>query len=168
MKPLIVIRPSVESDGPILGSWIIKPDVLRWFPMCDQREIDDSVRIWMGYSRLGASFTAEYDGKPAGMAVLYLQPYQRFSHHALFAIIVNEDFRNRGIGKALIEYFERVAREQFKITLLHLEVYDGNPAKRLYEREGYKEYGRHPRFIKEAGKYICKILMQKDITHGRT
>lgn len=165
----MIIRPSVESDGAILTSWIQKPDVLRWFPMSDQREIDDSVRIWMGYIRMGASFTAECDGKPAGMAVLYLQPYKKFAHHALFAIIVDENHRNLGIGKALIEHFEKEAREKFKLELLHLEVYEGNPARRLYARLGYKEYGKHPRFLKEDGKYLCKILMQKDLReHGRS
>lgn len=164
----MMIRPSVESDGAALTSWIIKPDVLRWFPMCDQREIDDSVRIWLGYIKMGASFTAEHEGKPAGMAVLYLQPYKRFAHHSLFAIIVDEKHRNLGIGKALIEHFEKVAREKFKLDFLHLEVYEGNPAIHLYERLGFKEYGRHPRFIKEKGKYIGKILMQKEISHGRS
>ena len=165
---MIVIRPSVEADGAILSKWIEKPDVLCWFPMCDQREIDDSVRIWLGYIRLGASFTAEYDGKPAGMAVLYLQPYKRFEHHALFAIIVDENYRNLGIGRALIEHFEKEARDKFKIEFLHLEVYDGNPAIHLYERMGFKEYGRHSRFIKVDGKYVSKILMQKDLSYGRS
>lgn len=167
MSSSIVMRPSVETDIPILASWVCRPNVLCWFPMSDQREIEDSTRIWTGYIRLGASFTAEYQGKPAGMAVLYLQPYKRFSHHALFAIIVDEEHRNLGIGKALIEHFEKEARDKFNIELLHLEVYDGNPARRLYERMGFKEYGRHPRFIKENGKYVSKILMQKDISHGR-
>lgn len=164
----IVIRPSIETDAALLSRWIVKPDVLRWFPMSDLREIEDSIRIWMGYTRFGASFTAEYDGKQAGMAVLYIQPYQKFSHQCLFAIIVSEEFRNLGIGKALIEHFEKVAREKFNIELLHLEVYEGNPAIHLYQRLGFKEYGRHPRFIKDSGKYIGKILMQKEIKHGRT
>lgn len=136
--------------------------------MNDQREIDDSVRIWMGYIRLGASFTAEYEGEVAGMAVMYLQPFKKLSHHSLFAIIVNEKFRNLGIGKALIESFEKEAREKFHLDFLHLEVYEGNPARRLYERMGYKEYGRHPRFIKVDGQYMCKILMQKGLGYGRS
>jgi ribosomal protein S18 acetylase RimI-like enzyme len=130
--------------------------------------VDDSVRIWMGYIKMGASFTAEVDGKVAGMAVLYLQPYKKFSHHALFAIIVNEQFRNQGIGQKLIERLEKEARDKFHLEILHLEVYETNPAVRLYERMGFKEYGRHPRFIKEDGKYVGKILMQKDLTHGRS
>jgi len=163
----VVIRPSIESDSTYLTSWIQKPDVLRWFPMCDQREIDDSVRIWMGYIRMGASFTAEIEGKPVGMAVLYLQPYQKFAHHALFTIIVEENFRGHGVGKKLIEHFEKEARDKFRLDFLHLEVYEGNPARRLYERLGFKEFGKHPRFIKENGHYVCKILMQKEL-YGRS
>jgi putative acetyltransferase len=162
------IRPSKEEEASILTTWIAQPDDLRWFPMTDQREIDDAVRIWAGYARMGAAFTAEYEGKIAGMAVLYLQPYQKMSHHCLFAIVVDAKHRNLGIGKALIEHFEKVARDQFHIEIIHLEVYENNPAIHLYERLGFKEYGRHPRFLKENGKYICKILMQKETGYGRT
>lgn len=163
MNLSIQIRLSKEEEAPLLAQWIAEPDILRWFPMTDQREIDDAVKIWLGYTRMQASFTAEYNGIPAGMAVLYLQAFKRFSHHCLFAIIVDAKHRNQGIGKALIEHFEKVARDQFQIKILHLEVYEGNPAIHLYERMGFKEYGRHPRFIKEDGKYISKILMQKEL-----
>ena len=159
----IHIRLSKEEEAPILAEWIAQPDDLRWFPMTDQREIDDAVKIWAGYTRMGASFTAEYEGQRAGMAVLYLQPYQKLAHHCLFAIIVEAKHRNLGVGRALIEHFEKVARDQFHIEIIHLEVYENNPAIHLYERLGFKEYGRHPRFIKVDGKYICKILMQKKI-----
>ncbi len=168
MTSQIHIRPSVVEDAPFLIGWALDPSILRWFPMTDQREVDDAVRIWMGYTRYQASFTAEYEGKPAGMAVLYLQPYKRLAHHCLFAIIVDAQYRNLGIGRALIEHFEKAARDQFHIELLHLEVYEGNPAIRLYQRLGFKEYGKHPRFIKSEGKYITKILMQKDLKNGRT
>ena len=167
---MIQIRLSKEEEAPILAKWIAGPEDLRWFPMTDQREIDDAVRIWVGYTRMQASFTAEYNGEIAGMAVLYLQPYQKYSHHCLFAIIVSAKHRNLGIGRALIEHFEKEAKERFKIELIHLEVYENNPAIRLYEKLGFKEYGRHPRFIRENGQYICKILMQKKLVgsiHGR-
>ena len=56
---------------------------------------------------------------------------------------------------------EKLAKEEFHIELLHLEVYEGNPAIRLYERFGFVKYGEHPHFIKEEGRYLSKILMQK-------
>lgn len=163
MTSSIRVRLSKEEEAPLVAQWIAEPDVLRWFPMHDQREIDDAVRIWAGYTRMQASFTADYEGVPAGMAVLYLQTFKRLAHQSLFAIIVDAKYRNLGIGKALIEHFEKAARDQFNIEILHLEVYEGNPAIHLYERMGFKEYGRHPRFIKDNGKYIGKILMQKKL-----
>ena len=96
--------------------------------------------------RLQACFTAYVDGVPAGMSTLYLQPYQKFAHQCLFAIIVDEKYRNHGIGKALLEYMSKEAKEKFNIEILHLEVYEGNPAYRLYERMGFQEFGRQPRF----------------------
>ncbi len=158
----IEIRPSLMEEGDHLRKWLDDPAVLRWFPMMNGREIDDAVRLWINYSKLGACFTALIDGAPAGMGTLYLQPYEKLAHQCLFAIIVDEKHRGKGIGKALLTHMMEVASSQFKIELLHLEVYEGNPAQRLYERLGFEEYGRHPRFIKmENGEYLTKIMMQK-------
>jgi ribosomal protein S18 acetylase RimI-like enzyme len=160
----IEIRPTPPEEAPYLTKWLIDPAILRWFPMTDAREIDDAVRIWVGYSKFGACFTAYINGIPAGMLTLYLQPYQKFAHQCLFAIIVDEKYRNKGIGRALLEHMMEEAKNKFKIELLHLEVYQGNPALRLYERMGFKVYGTQPRFIKIDGEYLDKIMMQKDLT----
>lgn len=160
---MIEIRPAVPEEATYLSQWLTDPSVLRWFPMTDAREIDDSVRIWMGYSKFQSCFTAYVDGVPVGMSTLYLQPYQKFAHQCLFAIIVDEKYRNQGIGKALMEHMINTAKHKFKIEILHLEVYAGNPAIRLYERLGFKEFGRQPKFIKIDGEYIDKIMMQKEL-----
>jgi RimJ/RimL family protein N-acetyltransferase len=151
---------SVEDAAHLLR-WLSDPKIIRWFPMFDAREIEDSVRIWIGYSRIESGITAELNGEPVGMANLYIQPYKKLAHTCLFSIIVKEDMRGKGVGKALLEYLMKYAKEKFKIEILHLEVYEGNPAKRLYERVGFKEFGCQTRFIKEDGKYIGKIFMQK-------
>lgn len=149
------------DDTAHLLRWLSDPQILRWFPMFDAREIEDAVRIWIGYSRLESGLTAEWNGEPVGMANLYIQPYKKLVHTCLFSIIVKEGMRGKGIGKALIEALMKHAKEKFKIEVLHLEVYEGNPAKRLYDRAGFKEFGRQSRFIKEDGKYTGKIFMQK-------
>ena len=158
---MIEVHPSKIEEGKELSRYLTDPAILRWFPMCDAREIEDAVKIWMGYTKFGACFSAYVDGKLAGMATLYLQPYQKYAHQCLFAIIVDEKYRNQGVGKALLEHMAERAKNQFGIELLHLEVYEGNPAKRLYERMGFEQYGKHPRFIKIGGEYLDKILMEK-------
>jgi putative acetyltransferase len=117
----------------------------------------------MSYTKLGGVLTALWDGVPCGNATLYLQPYKKLAHQCLFAIIVDEKYRGKGVGrKLMIELMER-AKNIFKIELLHLEVYEGNPAIHLYRDLGFTQYGVQKHFVKDNGVYRAKILMQKKL-----
>lgn len=157
----IQTRLATLDDIPYLKEWLNDKEVLRWFPMTDEKEIEDSVRIWMSYTRLEAGVMALVDGEPAGLANLYIQPYEKLKHQCLFSIIVASKFRGKGVGTKLLETLKKYAKEKFQVEILHLEVYDGNPAVALYRRLGFKEYGCHPRFIKEGERYFNKIFMQQ-------
>ena len=157
----LTFRLTRPEDAPYLTQWLSDPNILRWFPMLDAMEVEDAVRIWIGYSRIESGITAEWNYEPCGMANLYIQPYNKLKHTCLLYIIVKEEMRGKGIGKAMLEELMRYAKEKFKIEILHLEVYEGNPAQRLYERSGFKQFGYQSRFIKEEGKYNGKIFMQK-------
>ncbi|NDD57664.1 MAG: GNAT family N-acetyltransferase [Chlamydiae bacterium] len=155
------VRSSHPSDADSLKSWLSDPNILSWFPMMNEREVEDSVKIWMSYAKLGYGLTALMDGKPCGMLNLYIQPFTKIAHTCLFSIIVAQSLRGKGIGTFLIERGQTLAKETFAIEILHLEVYDGNPAQRLYEKMGFTVYGKQDFFIKEDGKYLSKIFMQK-------
>ncbi len=157
------VRLTAQEEAVHLIQWLSDPMVLSWFPMNNQREVEDAVRLWMNYASQGAALTAFEGEDVCGMANLYVQPFKKISHQALFAIIVDPNKRGQGVGSFLIDALERLAKDKFKIEILHLEVYEGNPAYRLYERKGFQKYGEHPRFIKEDGKYLSKIFMQKEI-----
>ena len=159
----LLIRPSQLHEDAYLKKWLKEPGVLRWFPMADDREIDDAVRLWIAYSNFGACLTAEYNGVPCGMATLYIQSYKKLAHQCLFSIIVSEYYRGKGIGGALLNELIQLAKVKFSIEILHLEVYEGNPAIHLYQRAGFVEYGVQHLFIKERGEYISKIFMQKTL-----
>jgi putative acetyltransferase len=161
MSEHLTIRFGEESDQKYLVEWLLQPGVLDGFPLADLREIEDAARIWVSYSNRQAVLTALWDGVPCGIANLYLQPYQKMSHQCLFAIIVDEKLRGKGIGTKLMEELMKLAKEKFHLEFLHLEVYEGNPAIHLYERLGFKQYGLHRHFIKDQGRYIGKIMMQK-------
>lgn len=141
--------------------WLSEPGVLRWFPMCNEMEIEDAARLLISYAKYNAVLTAEYDGVPCGLANLYLQPYRKLAHQCLFSILVSETYRGKGIGTALMTELMALAKERFKIEILHLEVYEGNPARRLYQRLGFTDFGFQKHFIKDSGEYIGKHYMQK-------
>lgn len=164
-KEHLTIRFAEESDQKFLIEWLLQPGVLEGFPLTDLREIEDAARIWVGYSKYNAVLTALWDGTPCGIAVLYIQPYQKLAHQCLFAIIVDENYRSKGVGAKLMEDLMALGKERFKLEFMHLEVYEGNRAINLYRRLGFKEYGFQRHFIKEQKdgetRYIGKILMQK-------
>lgn len=163
MKLPITLRLAEESDAPFLTQWLNHPSILQWFPMCNEREVEDAVRVWIGYSKLKAGITACHEGKPVGMANIYVSPYKKLSSQALFSIIVDNKHRGQGVGFQLLSELIRLAKEEHGITLLHLEVYAQNPAIFLYKKMGFQEYARHPRFLKLDGVYTDKILMQRKL-----
>ncbi len=84
---------------------------------------------------------AKTDGGYVGMAICFLG-FSTFHARSLINIhdfMVLEDFRGQGIGRALLDEIEIIARDMgcCKITL---EVQENNtPARRLYRSGGFKD-----------------------------
>jgi len=158
----IDIRYSDLSEGVHLKKWLSDPNVGRWFPVVDEVEIDDAVSRWIGFSRYKCSLTAFKDGTPCGIATLYLQPYRKLAHQCEFGIIVAPECRGMGIGTILLKNLMHLAKDRFRIELLHLQVYQDNPAIHLYSRLGFIEFGKQERWIKEIdGSYTGRVFMEK-------
>ena len=73
----------------------------------------------------------------------------------LHLIAVKEEYRGKGIGKQLVEYFEEISdKDKF-----FLAVADYNPnAKRFYESIGYRQVGEIPGLYREG---ITEYIMMK-------
>lgn len=163
-KSSIDIRYSELTDGHYLKEWLLEPSIGRWFPVYDKTEIEDAVQRWIGFSRYKCSLTALKDGMPCGLATLYLQPYRKLAHQCEFGIIVGKGYRGQGIGTELIKNLMYLAKDKFGIELMHLQVYSENPAIHLYERMGFKEFGRQAQWIKEIdGTYTGRLFMERSL-----
>ena len=90
----------------------------------------------------------------------YIIPKGAFhSFPYLHLIAVKEEYRDMGIGKALLDYSERTAFEM--ADRLFLVVADYNPAaKRFYERNGYQQVGEIPNLYRPG---ITEYLMTKNL-----
>ena len=90
----------------------------------------------------------------------YIIPKGAFhSFPYLHIIAVKEDYRDRGIGKALLDFSESIASKM--ADKLFLVVADYNPAaKRFYERNGYQQVGEIPNLYRPG---ITEYLMTKNL-----
>jgi RimJ/RimL family protein N-acetyltransferase len=158
----LTVRYTQPEDAEYLKKWLCDPEVRHWFPMDSEAEIEDAVRRWISFYRIKSSLTAEIDNVPCGIGTLYVQAYRKLAHQSEFGIIVAGGMRNKGIGSFLIKSLMRLAKEQFRLELLHLQVYAENPAIRLYKRLGFREFGRQTHWIKEDDRrYVGRIFMER-------
>ena len=83
------------------------------------------------------------DGAPLGYIAMTFHPMQPMDGlHSLQPgeayvdqVMVSSTVRGRGVGTKLLEWGESLARER-RSTTFALEVLNGNPARKLYERHG--------------------------------
>lgn len=158
----VQIRYGTEEDGKYWAEWLKDPVVQGYFPMLGEEENAQSVQRMQLHTRYRSVLVAEVDGEVAGVAYINLSPFRKLAHQGLFTLIVSQKHRGKGVGTKLMEQLHKLAKEGFGLEMLHLEVYEGNPAIRLYRRLGYRECGFQSHWIKlPSGEYRGKIFMDK-------
>lgn len=78
-------------------------------------------------------------------------------------VIVSSDFRNKGIGKYLIETMESIALKKYDIREMHISCFNMNTKGiLLYSKLGYLPYEIEERLDKEESK-VALIKMKKEM-----
>ncbi|WP_212125738.1 GNAT family N-acetyltransferase [Bacillus cereus] len=105
-------------------------------------------------------FIAEVDGKLVGAIDFKNGNKERISHQGAFAMTILPEYRNYGIGRALLETLINWAKNNSKIEKVCLEVMEDNlGAIQLYKNLGFFEEGRKAKGVKLDGSYQDLILM---------
>ncbi len=86
------------------------------------------------------------------------------SHKGLLrAMYVRPTHRRSGAGRQLVQAIIELARQ--KVEQLQLSVVsDNQPALRLYQTLGFRQYGLEKNALKHNGTYSDEILMSLDLT----
>jgi len=102
---------------------------------------------------------AEVDSRVVGWCdVRRMRPDSPLDHRGALGLCIRKEFRGRGIGTALMK--QNIDKCRGKFESIELTVLANNlRAIRLYERFGFKRYGKLPRAVKRAGKYFDDELM---------
>ncbi len=111
-----------------------------------------------------AVWGARVDGRLVAMVQLAFEQRPNGRHRAeVQKLVVHSAYRQRGIGRQLMEALEAAARAR-GLRLLFLDTRQGDPAERLYRSMGYAVGGTIPGYVingdgvLEATVYYYKLL----------
>ena len=108
---------------------------------------------------------ARLGGQIVGTVQLAYATKPNSTHRAeVQKLLVLRSHRSRGIGAALLEAVEPIARANDR-TLLHLDTSATGNALGLYHRCGYTRVGAIPRYARDPdGPFIDTVIYFKDLT----
>ena len=162
-SPDFDIRYTYVTDLPYLKEWLSATGMLHWFPMSDEREVEDAAQCWIGFCRYSCSLTATINGVPCGIGTLFLMPYKKVAHHCLFKLIVHPEHQRKGIGGSLLKNLKHLAKQYFRLELMHIEVFEGNPIVHLLKKYNFHEFARQDNYVKEGDQYLARILYESSL-----
>jgi RimJ/RimL family protein N-acetyltransferase len=141
------LKDSPEAFGSTFEAEVSKP--LAWF-----------------FDRLATSqiFGAFRGGEIVGIAGFASRSGEKEAHKGLlWGMYARPAARGTGVARRLVEAVLDYART--RVELIQLSVVVGNePARRLYARLGFVEYGIERNSLKFGGRYYDEILMAKQLT----
>ena len=103
------------------------------------------------------------DGQLAGIVSFQREGADRVKlrHKGLlFRMYVSPNFRGQGLAGSLIQEVINRARQLNDVEQINLTVVTTNPAKRLYERFGFRSFSLEERAIKWRGTYLTEEAMK--------
>jgi len=146
-----------EAVGREEGRWILATE--SWRSVADERRYLKSVQRHPD----AAVYVAEDDGRLVGRLSLSRDPHPASRHVADLGLMVDAEYRRRGIGKTLLEEAVVWARG-VGIRKLELHVFPWNePALRLYESFGFEREGYRKRHYARDIEFVDAILMAYEV-----
>jgi len=105
---------------------------------------------------------AEYRKNIIGLIEFDNFYHKKCTHNGLFTLFVKKSWRNKGIGKILLQQLLDWAKTNHLIRKVSLNVFSTNKnAIALYKKYGFKQEGYCPGDMIIDGKYVDSVLMYK-------
>ena len=164
MSPRYLIEPLTESDAQILSDmlfhavYVAPGTVPPSRAIVTEPELARYVEDWGRVNDVGLKGIDSRDRKPVGAAWVRLLVGENKGYGYVddgtpeLSIAVLPDYRGRGLGTRLLNALFSLAREHY--NAISLSVTKENPAKRLYDRLGF-------RVVSEQGS---SLTMKKDLS----
>jgi GNAT superfamily N-acetyltransferase len=159
MTTICTVRKLDRDDAEAWAS--LRQEALEAYPLAfgatipeDPKTLVESFLSRLTPNEESAVFGAFIGDSLIGIAGIRRNPGRKERHKALiWGMYITEGSRRKGIGAALLRTAIRQARSWSGVEQVHLAVSEvAEGARRLYERNGFQEWGREPRALCWEGR----------------
>jgi ribosomal protein S18 acetylase RimI-like enzyme len=103
----------------------------------------------------------ESESNVIGQCTIHHDEWEASEHVGLLGIIIRKDFRNLGLGRALMEFAMKEAYAKGKRKIALGTLITNERAITLYEKLGFRRIGIRKKQFLMKKKYIDELLMEK-------
>lgn len=165
-KKEVTVRLPEDDDARALIdlkiAYIKNTSTLPWTVAEYPNDIENELKIIESYRSSSNSILllAEYEGELIGNIDISDSKRIKMAHTAVLGMGIKENWRNQGLGKALIISAIDWARNNAKLEIIWLDVYASNElGYNLYKNMGFEVSGIIKDFFIEGSSRIDKIQM---------
>jgi len=162
----IIIRSADTDDASLLHQGFKRVvDEGKWLPSL---HASAAVQDWVSWiARTNNTreiiILALVENKYAGHLTLQPEEWMASEHVAKLGIIVQKEFRNIGVGRALMVTAEELARSEGYEKIILSTFHNNKIANALYCSLGYQKVGIRKAHFKMPDGYIDEVLMEKHL-----
>ena len=170
MTTICIVRKLDRDDAEAWAS--LRREALEAHPLAfgatipeDPKTLVESFLARLTSNEESAVFGAFIDDSLTGIAGIRRNPGGKERHKALiWGMYVTAGSRRKGVGAMLLRTAIRQARSWAGVEQVHLAVSEvAEGARRLYERNGFQEWGREPRALCWEGRWVDESHMVLDL-----
>lgn len=153
-----------ESMAEVMATWMNDAEVttylnMGYWPMTIDKEVEYLSKRYQDHTQL--TFGIEIKESNRLIGAVGLHQINHINQNAELGILIGEkDCWSSGYGKKAIELIIQHGFGRLNLRNIKLVVLGNNPrGKRCYEKCGFKEIGRFPKFIYKDGVWHDQIFM---------
>lgn len=142
MAPPIIVRPAIKADGPVIAKFNALMAQETEQRVLDHALLRPGVEAVLSDEAKGVYYVAEIGGTVVGQTLITYEwsDWRNGTFWWIQSVYVREEYRGKGVFKALFRLIEEAARTSKDVCGLRLYVEkDNDRARQAYERIGMKK-----------------------------